>query len=157
MIQTDAPISPGSSGGALLNGGGDMVGLVTAVGSGEGSGVGFATPVDVARMVAAQLIEDGTVTWVWLGIHGTDVDLATAERVGMATGALVREVVADGPAARAGLAAGDVIVALDGAPVASMSALVVGLRTHGPGDTVEIGYLRDGARLSAVVALDARG
>src|SRR5947207_12630365 len=79
MIQTDAPISPGSSGGALLDAGGSVIGLTTAVATSDGAqGLGFATPVDVARTSADQLITTGKVVHVWIGVEGTDVDAATA-------------------------------------------------------------------------------
>src|SRR5258708_2534376 len=82
MIQTDAPISPGSSGGALLDAGGAVIGLTTAVATADGAqGLDFATPIDIAHSSAEQLIAGGKVVHVWLGIEGTDVDPTTAKEL----------------------------------------------------------------------------
>jgi serine protease Do len=143
MIQTDAPISPGSSGGALLDGGGAVIGLTTAVATTDGAqGLGFATPIDVARGSAEQLIGTGKVEHVWLGIEGTDVDPTTAKDLAVDGGALVRRVVKDSPADKAGLVARDVIVGVDGHTVNTMGGLVVALRGRKPGDGVAVDVLR---------------
>jgi serine protease Do len=143
MIQTDAPISPGSSGGALVDGAGAVIGLTTAVASVEGAqGLGFATPIDIARSSAEQLIATGQVVHVWLGIEGTDVDMATARDLGVEGGALVGRVVTGSPADKAGLVARDVIVGVDGRTVKTMGALVVALRARRPGDSVALDVRR---------------
>jgi serine protease Do len=143
MIQTDAPISPGSSGGALLDANGAVIGLTTAVATTEGAqGLGFATPIDVARSAAEQLIAGGKVVHVWLGIEGTDVDPTTAKDLSIDGGALVGQVVKGSPAEKGGLQTRDVIVAVDNQPVKTMGALVVALRTRSPGNTVSLDVRR---------------
>jgi serine protease Do len=145
MVQTDAPIAPGSSGGALLDGTGTVIGITTAVAVTESGteGFGFATPIDQARSVAEQLINTGRVTTVWLGVEGSDLDGATATDLNVDGGAMIGQVKAGSPAEHAGLAARDVIVGLDGRPVTSMGMLVVWLRPHHPADTVDLDVLRD--------------
>src|SRR2546430_1604350 len=136
MIQTDAPISPGSSGGALLDAGGAVIGLTTAVATTEGAqGLGFATPIDIARSAADQLIAGGKVVHVWLGIEGTDVDPTTAKEMSLDGGALVWRVAKDSPAEKSGLQTRDVIVAVANQPVKTMGALGGTLRTRTPGNT----------------------
>lgn len=143
MIQTDAPISPGSSGGALLDSNGAVIGLTTAVATSDGAqGLGFATPIDIARSSADQLIAGGKVVHVWLGIEGTDVDPTTAKEMSIDGGALIGTVVKGSPADKSGLQARDVIVGVDNQPVKSMGALVVALRTHHPGDAVSLDIRR---------------
>jgi serine protease Do len=157
MIQTDAPISPGSSGGALLDGGGAVIGLTTAVATSDGAqGLGFATPIDVARLSAEQLIGTGKVEHVWIGIEGTDVDPTTAKDLSVDGGALVRRVVKDGPADKAGLVARDVIVGVDGHPVDTMGSLVVVLRGRRPGDNVAFEVLRGHDRKRMTINLVER-
>jgi len=139
MIQTDAPISPGSSGGALLDADGAVIGLTTAVATTDGAqGLGFATPIDIAHSAAEQLIAGGKVVHVWLGIEGTDVDPTTEKDMAIDGGALVGRVVKGSPADKSGLQARDVIVAVDDHPVKTMGALVVTLRGRSPGSTVAL-------------------
>jgi S1-C subfamily serine protease len=132
MVQTDAAISPGSSGGALVDGTGAVIGITTAVGVSEvgAEGLGFAVPVDVARSVAEEL-----------GVWG---------------GARVEQVVDGSPADEAGVVPSDVVVAVEEEPVASMSALVIALRERDPGDEVALEVLRDGDRRQVTVALVER-
>jgi S1-C subfamily serine protease len=157
MIQTDAPISPGSSGGALLDGGGAVIGLTTAVATSDGAqGLGFATPIDVARLSAEQLIGTGKVEHVWIGIEGTDVDPTTAKDLSVDGGALVRRVVKDSPADKAGLVARDVIVGVDGHQVDTMGSLVVVLRGRRPGDNVALDVLRGHDRKRMTINLVER-
>lgn len=143
MIQTDASIAPGSSGGALLDMSGAVIGITTAIAIDSragGESLGFATPVEVARDVAHQLIDKGHVVHAWLGIEGDDV-------VGdgdSSPGALVRQVLEDSPAARAGILPGDVITAIEGKPVKSMLMLMVNLRAHSPGDAIAVTLSRNG-------------
>jgi putative serine protease PepD len=137
MIQTDAPIAPGSSGGALLDSDGAVIGITTAIAVTDvgAEGLGFATPIDIARDVAEQLITTGKVVHVWLGIEGED-------GAGN-SGALIRKIRPGSPAAKAGVQERDVITAVEGKPVSSMSALVVALRTRKPGQLVTLGLKRD--------------
>jgi putative serine protease PepD len=147
MIQTDAPIAPGSSGGALLDGNGSVIGITTAIAVSDvgAEGLGFATPIDIARDVAEQLITTGKVVHVWLGIEGED---AAGN-----SGALVRKIRDGSPAADAGVHERDVITTVQGKPVTSMSALVVALRARKPGQVVTLGLNRDGKPLTVNVTL----
>ncbi|HUR18192.1 MAG TPA: trypsin-like peptidase domain-containing protein [Acidimicrobiales bacterium] len=144
MIQTDAPIAPGSSGGALVDGGGAVIGVTTAIAVSEvgAEGLGFATPIDIARDVADQIIAGGRAVHVWLGVEGEDVAASVAKELGVAGGAMIRSVRPDSPAGEAGMARRDVIVSVDGNPVRSMGALKVQLRTHRPGDEVTLAFHR---------------
>ena len=145
MVQTDAPIAPGSSGGALLDAGGRVIGITTAVATTDAGaeGFGFAVPIDNARWVADQLIATGKVVMVWLGVEGADLDGTTARELDVDGGALVERVKADSPAERAGLAPRDIIVALDGKAVTSMGMLAVAVRSHRPGDVLTLDVVRD--------------
>lgn len=158
MIQTDAPIAPGSSGGALLDGHGIVIGITTAIAVSEvgAEGLGFATPIDIAKAVADDIIEIGHAEHVWLGIRGTDLDAARASEIGVRGGASVLEVVADSPASAAGLQADDVILSIDDNPVTSMSGLVVALRTLEPGATVSFEVWRGDKRMDLEVTLAER-
>jgi len=156
MIQTDAPISPGSSGGVLLDGTGTAIGIITAVSSGGADGLGFATPIDTARLVGDQLIANGRFVHVWLGIEGSDIDGGAAGLLGVDGGALVEKVTPGGPAERAGLAARDVIVSIEGKAIPSMGALVVNLRGRPPGDVVALEVLRDSKRREMRITLAER-
>lgn len=153
MIQTDAPIAPGSSGGALLDAAGSVIGITTAVADQPGGRFGFATPIDLAHRVAEQLLRTGHMAHGWIGVEGTDLASAEAQRMGVAGGASVRAVIAGSPAEAAGLAVDDVITEVDGRPVSSISGLVVRLRDHDPGDDVVVGYWRDGRHQEATVTL----
>lgn len=158
MIQTDAPIAPGSSGGALLDQRGDVIGITTAVAvnSSGPQGLGFATPIDIAHDVAEQLIGNGHVTHVWLGVEGEDVDADTANQLGISGGAVVKKVVPGSPAANAGIAISDVITDVNGVRVNTMGALVVAMRERKPGDRVTVGFWHNGDYRSVVAILQER-
>lgn len=144
MIQTDASIAPGSSGGALLDMSGAVIGITTAIAIDSkvgGQSLGFATPVEVARDVAHQLIDTGRAIHAWLGIEGEDV---IGDGGDDKAGALVRSVVPSSPAAEAGILEGDVIIAIEGRPVRSMLSLMVNLRTYSPGQAVVMKLRRGG-------------
>lgn len=150
MVQTDAAIANGSSGGALVDRHGAVVGITTAfavtdLGNG---GLGFATPIEVARAVAEDLLHLGRVRTVWFGVKGA----SDVERGGI----VVAEVTADGPARAGGLRAGDVITRVDGRPVTTMSALRVALRRRHPADEIPVVYLRGEERRTTVVVLAER-
>ena len=157
VIQTDAAINPGNSGGALVDREGRLIGINTAILSATGGsqGVGFAIPTDQAVTSADQLIETGEVQYPLLGVVGQDVTSEMAQRLGLeeGAGAVIREVQPGSGAAEAGLRPDDVIVALDGEPIESMSDLVVAVRNHRPGDTVEVTYVRDGDQQTTEVTL----
>jgi S1-C subfamily serine protease len=154
MIQTDAPISPGSSGGALVDGAGAVIGITTAIAVTDvgAEGLGFATPIDVARDVADQLIATGHAVHVWLGIEGEDLSRPMADSMGVAGGAVVKKVWSGSPAASAGLTPADIITNVDGHAVAGMAGLVVALRTRKPGQIVKLTVHRDGGKTRNISA-----
>jgi Do/DeqQ family serine protease len=157
FIQTDASINPGNSGGALVNTKGELIGMNTAIlsGSGGNQGVGFAVPVDMVRQVMTQLKDKGVVTRARLGAYVQDLTPKVASALGVkaSQGAIVADMVPDGPAAKAGLQKDDVIVALNGKAVDGRSLrLEVGSMT--PGSTVNLKVLRNGAERTFSVTLD---
>lgn len=158
MIQTDAPISPGSSGGALVDSAGNVIGITTAIAVSDvgAEGLGFATPIDIARDVAEQILSRGHVIHVWLGVQGEDLQPAMAKTLGVAGGALVREVVKDSPAFVAGLKAQDIITTVDGKSVQGIADVIVNVRTHKVGDEVKVVVLRGGKPQTFVVTLRER-
>lgn len=145
MIQTDTQAPPGGTGGALLDETGAVIGITTDLGdTADGpASIAYATPIDIARVVATQLLESGEVAHVWLGIDGQDLDPATAERLGVQGGVLVKGVWAGSPAAECQLRPGDVVTGIGDEPVTSMTSLVVLLRLRAPGDVVTVRYSRD--------------
>ena len=158
MVQTDAPIAPGSSGGALLDAGGRVIGITTAVAVTDAGadGFGFATPIDAARSAAEQLIATGKVVTVWLGVTGKDLDGPTAEELKVDGGAVIEQVMAGSPAERAGLSVRDVILRVDGQPVTSMNVLVRAVRAHRPGDVFTVEIVRDKQRHGMTVTVAER-
>ena len=158
MVQTDAPIAPGSSGGALLDADGKVIGITTALAMTDtgAEGFGFAIPIDAARNAADQLIATGKVVTVWLGVEGSDLDGVTAQDLKIDGGAMIEKVKADSPAEKAGLAPRDVIVRVDNKPVTSMTMLVVAVRSHRPGDVFTVEILRDKQRHGMTVTVAER-
>jgi serine protease Do len=158
FIQTDAAINPGNSGGALVNAHGELVGINTFIISDSGSfaGAGFAIPSQIAKATAEELIAHGKVEHGYLGINIENVTPENAQFFNLkdATGALVSQVTPDSPAARAGLKSGDVIAKLDGHEVLDSSALQIAVSQHKPGQTLQLGVIRNGQPLtiSATVA-----
>jgi serine protease Do len=150
FIQTDAAINQGNSGGPLFNLRGEVVGINTAIVSPQlGSGVGFAVPVNIAKVLLPQLREKGKVTRGYLGVSITDLTRDLAQGFGLAAdqkGALVQAVVPRGPAAKAGIEAGDVVVSLNGKPVDSGGALTRTVALIAPGQKAEITVLRGGQK-----------
>jgi len=157
FIQTDASINPGNSGGALVNTRGELIGINTAIlsRSGGNQGVGFAVPVDLVRHVMTQLKEKGTVTRARLGVYFQELTpkLASALGVRASQGAVVTDIVPDGPASKSGLQKDDVIVALNGKDIDGRS-LRLALGSTAPGTTVDLKVLRDGAERKYSITLD---
>ncbi|MFB0533427.1 MAG: S1C family serine protease [Anaerolineae bacterium] len=177
MIQTDAAVNPGNSGGPLLDSEGRVIGINTLIlsRSGSSSGVGFAVPINMAKRVVPVLIEEGEYQYAWLGITGTDLTPAIVEAKELPAstqGALVIEVGQDGPADEADLRGGtetieirgrplridgDIILAIDGTPVQDMDDVIVYLVKHTrPGQEVELSILRDGQERKLTVELGER-
>jgi serine protease Do len=144
FIQTDAAINPGNSGGPLVNMRGEVVGINTAIVRG-GSGIGFAIPSNLAKRVASELRTSGKVTRGYLGVslQPLSPDLAASFGVKDAKGALVADVSADSPAARAGLKSGDVILEFNGKKVEDPSALARAVAVAKPGETGKLTVWRD--------------
>jgi serine protease Do len=157
FIQTDAPINPGNSGGPLLDESGAVVGINTAIFSrGGGSiGIGFAVPINMAKRLVPQLQKDGHVTRGWLGVtlQKLTPDLAETMKVEAGRGALVSAVTADGPAAHAGVAPGDVIVRYDGTAIDGHASLPSLVAATPVGKTVEVEALRDGATRTFAITI----
>jgi putative serine protease PepD len=149
-IQTDAPINPGNSGGALADAEGKVIGINTAIlgGAGGNVGVGFAIPIDIAKKVADQLISTGHASLAFIGISGQNLPNGG--------GALVQEAVSGGPAERAGIRTGDIIVELGGKTIHSMDELIAELIQRRVGETVSVVYERSGTRHTVRVRLVAR-
>lgn len=159
-VQTDAAINPGNSGGALVDLGGRVVGINSAIASTGSSasggqsgniGVGFAIPSDTAAKVADQLISTGHATHSQIGISAADSASSTTGAPGL--GATVRAVSAGGPAEKAGLMAGDVIVKVGDRVVTDANSLIVAVRAQDPGTSVSVTYRRGGTSHTAQVTL----
>lgn len=157
LIQMDASVSPGNSGGGLFNMNGELVGIVNAKSSSsDAEGLGFAIPINDAIKVAQELLENGYVTGrPYLGITYLAVtDAQTASQLGVnAYGVYVVEVVKGGPAEKAGLQAGDRIVSVDGTEIASKDDLGTLMQEHAAGDTLSITIARDGQMQTVNVTL----
>ena len=150
-IQTDAAINHGNSGGPLLDLEGRVIGVNSQIESDSGGndGVGFAVPSNTVKSIVSQLVAGGTVQHAYLGVGLTQPQ-------GGVAGAQVSEVRGGAPAAAAGLQAGDVITSVEGDSVASVQELQSAIDTRKPGDTVELGYVRDGATHTVSVTLGTR-
>jgi S1-C subfamily serine protease len=158
LIQTDAPITRGSSGGALLDGQGRLIGITTAIGVSDvgAEGLGFAVPVNMAVGTAEDLIADGEVQHAFLGITGEDAFELTDNNARLPTGAHIVSIEAGSAIANAGAQIGDTIVSLNGEPVTNMTELVALLRTYRAGETVQLEVLRNEEVVELEVVLDRR-
>ena len=159
FIQTDASINPGNSGGPLLNMKGEVIGINTAIISGNTGGnvgIGFAIPINMAVKIVHDLKAHGKVTRGWLGvmIQNLTPDLAETFSLKTTQGALVSEVVPNGPAFKGGLQRGDVIVEFAHQPVENVSALPRLVATTPPGKTVDVVILREGKKQMIHIAID---
>src|SRR5688500_11315562 len=154
-IQTDASINRGNSGGPLFNLGGEVVGINTAIMSPTGGsiGIGFAVPSEIAVPVIEQLREFGEVRRGWIGVRIQEVTEDFAEGVGMkeAMGALIAGLTGDGPAEKAGIKAGDIVIQFAGKAVEDMRSLPQLVADTPPGDVVEVTVMRDGKEVKLQV------
>jgi len=157
FIQTDAPINPGNSGGALINDRGELVGINTAILThSEGSeGIGFAVPVNLAREVMNQILKNGKVVRAYMGILPQDVTPEMAKAFGQkeARGVVVGDVTANSPAKQAGVQRGDILLDVNGKPVADSNALRMTISMMQPGTDVKLMVLRDGTEREISVKL----
>ncbi|MCF8479027.1 MAG: DegQ family serine endoprotease [Rhodospirillum sp.] len=148
FIQTDAAINPGNSGGALVDVSGKLVGINTAIYSQDGGsvGIGFAIPVEMVKAVVAGILADGHVSRPWFGADGQTVtrDLAGSLGLDRPIGVAITEVIQGGPADKAGLLSGDVVLSVDGRPVVDADALKYRIAVRRPGDKVPVHILRNG-------------
>jgi S1-C subfamily serine protease len=149
LIQTDAAINPGNSGGPLLNADGEVVGINTLVRSGPGAGLGFAIPINRAREIANKLLATGRVSHPMIGV-GLD-NLPPELQRSIREGVLVRSVMPGGPADRAGLRSGDVIVAASGKPVPGPAQMVDAVEANGVGRPMSLRVVRRGTPLDLQV------
>jgi S1-C subfamily serine protease len=156
FIQTDAAVNPGGSGGALVDGKGRLVGLVSAIfaqGSDANIGVNFAAAYPLVVRVMQDLADDGKVTEAWAGL---ETDVPPKGQQNAQGGAMVTEVTRDGPALTAGVEAGDIVTHIDGRPVFSPGQVRAALFRGRPGDTVEMTVRRGDAVRHVTFALAAR-
>ena len=145
LIQTDAAINPGNSGGPLLNADGEVVGINALVRTGPGAGLGFAIPINRARGIVAQLLATGRASHPVIGV-GLD-NLVQPNRLGLRSGVQVASVKPGGPAARAGLQVGDVIVAVRGRPVATPAQMIASVEGAVVGEPMAVRINRNGTDL----------
>ena len=163
VVQTDAPINPGNSGGPLVNLAGQVIGINTLVaGQAEpgvpAQGIGFAISIATAKPIADELVKSGKVIHPYLGIEYQPLNPAIAAQVRtqQKTGALIMNVVANSPAAQAGLKQGDIITQIDGKNVEAESDLAQILNSHKPGDKVPLTVLRGTNTQTITVTLGER-
>ena len=161
LIQTDAAISPGNSGGALADRDGEIIGINVAYlppGETGAENIGFAIPSDTAVSIADQLIETGEVSSAYLGVGTTDLSPEDAQRFDLPvqSGAIVERVEPGSGADEAGVRRGDIIVALGDAPIENTGDLLGALRDYQPGDTVELTVVRNGDKQTLDVTLGER-
>ena len=159
FIQTDAAINPGSSGGALVDTAGNLIGVNSTIFSQSGGslGIGFAIPVSLARAVLEQLIRDGEVTRGWLGIEPEDLTPELAQSLAVVSGGvLIRSLVRNGPADRAGILARDVVVEIDGRPTRDTPALLARIAELSPGASSKVTVWRERKLVSLEVTVGRR-
>ncbi|MCB1975964.1 MAG: trypsin-like peptidase domain-containing protein, partial [Nitrosomonas sp.] len=160
FIQTDAAINPGNSGGALTDTAGNLIGINTAIYSRSGGslGIGFAIPVHIAKEIMEQIIRSGGVTRGWLGVSMQDMteELADSFKLSSATGALIAGVLKDGPADRAGIKAGDIMIAIEGEPVLNSSELLNRVAALAPGATATVTIIRDKKEMEIQIKVGVR-
>jgi serine protease DegS len=148
FIQTDAAINPGNSGGALINAYGELIGINTAIfsESGGSQGIGFAIPIDLARDVLTQIIEQGRVVRGWLGVQIQDINPRLAESFGLSSddGVVITNIIINGPADKAGLDRGDVITHIDDEKIIDFRDALDRISKYKPGQTITLTVVREG-------------
>jgi serine protease DegQ len=160
FIQTDAAINPGNSGGALVDAAGNLIGINSTIFSQSGGslGIGFAIPVSLARTVLEQIIKDGVVTRGWFGIEPQEMtdEVAKALALESVDGVVIRSLVRDGPAARAGIQVRDVVVEINGKPTRDTPALLARIAELPPGTSTKVKLVRDNRPVAVDVTVGKR-
>lgn len=160
FIQTDAAINPGNSGGALVDSNGNLIGINTAIYSQSGGsmGIGFAIPVSLARSVMEQIIKSGAVTRGWIGVEIQEMTPELAESFGLknSEGAIIAGVMRGGPAQKAGMKPGDVLMQVDGKAVKDGRDMIQLIAALAPGQQAKFTLRRDGRELEVPVAVGKR-
>lgn len=157
-IQTDAAVNPGNSGGALVNLKGELVGINTAIASPTGAfaGYSFAVPSTIVKKIVADLLQYGKVQRAQLGVMMTTLNTEVARYLGVSDktqGAVITDLVPNGPAQKAGIKVNDIITAVDGHKITSANELQERINIHRPGDGVNISVSRDGKQLDIQLVL----
>jgi S1-C subfamily serine protease len=161
FIQTDAAINPGNSGGPLLNISGEVIGINTMIYSQSGGsiGIGFAIPVNIAKNIADQLITIGKSEHGWIGITFRELNEDEAEKLGLKKqqfGMLVMQVEKDGPAAKAGIMSGDVLLNIGKQKLSRSHDLTVTVGSAKPGDKLPVTIMRDGKTMEKTIVIGKR-
>jgi serine protease DegQ len=160
FIQTDAAINPGNSGGALIDANGNLVGINTAIYSRSGGslGIGFAIPVTSAKQVMEQIISSGSVTRGWIGVEAQEIsaELAESFKLRSTEGALIAGIVRGGPADRAGIKPGDILLAVEGKTVSDPSGMLNLIAALQPGKAASLRLLRNQKELDYSVDVGRR-
>jgi len=157
LIQTDAPINPGNSGGALVNSAGEVIGINTAIYQGA-QGIGFAIPIHLAKSIADQIISKGYASHPWMGVYLDTVDaqMSAYYRLPVDYGAIIMDIVKNGPADKAGIKRGDIIIEFNGEKITTADDLVVRVMRCKVGDRIKLGIARGDQRLTIEVTLEER-
>ena len=162
LIQTDAPITRGSSGGALINKNGELIGITTAIATADvgAEGLGFAVPINLALGIAEDLISDGKILHAFLGILGAQHFETAADGARVFSGVYIQELYGPGgeifAIGKAGALPGDIIKTINGESVKTLDGLITILRTKRAGDRVEIQIMRDSQAITLIFQLDLR-
>jgi serine protease DegQ len=160
FIQTDAAINPGNSGGALVDSGGNLIGINTAIYSRSGGslGIGFAIPVSLARQVMEEIIRTGSVTRGWIGVEVQDItaELAESFKLPDSKGVLIAGVVRNGPAEKAGIRPGDILREVNGRQVIDSTEMLTVVAEAQPGKEADLTLLRNGKNLSVKLTVGKR-
>jgi serine protease DegQ len=160
FIQTDAAINPGNSGGALVDSEGRLIGINTAIYSRSGGslGIGFAIPASTVRNVMDQITKGGSVVRGYIGVEPQDVtpELAEAFKLPRKDGAIIAGVMANGPAAKAGVKTGDILVAVEGKPVTNTATMLNLISQLTPQSQVPFSFVRDGADVNVTITIGTR-